>query len=62
MHIFIGYLVILFLVTYSTQGLVNLKDASPREKILDNVEQSSKKYNPGHRTSQFGQSFFCLKN
>ena len=39
MHIFIGYLVILFLVTYSTQGLVNLKDTSPREKILDNVEQ-----------------------
>ena len=44
--IFIGYLVILFLITYSTQGLVNLKDTSPREKILDNVEQSSKKYNP----------------
>ena len=27
-------------------GTSNLKDTSPRKKILDNVEQSSKKYNP----------------
>ena len=42
MHHFIASLAILFLETYSTHGRVTLEDTRPREKILDNVEQSSK--------------------
>ena len=45
MHNFIASLAILFLETRHTDWLL-LEDTSQREKILDIVEQSSKKYNP----------------
>ena len=48
-------------------GTSKFERYSPREKILDNVEQSSKKYNPAlymfrHVGALHGSHVFCLSS